>query len=42
MPDIKQIILERDLYPYHSYFASFIAGLGEFDMLNQGSINIIA
>jgi hypothetical protein len=42
MPDIKQIILDRDLNPYHSFFASFFAGLGELGMLNQGSINIVA
>lgn len=42
MPDIQQIILERDLNPYHSFFASFFAGLGEMGMLNQGSINIVA
>jgi hypothetical protein len=42
MPDIKQIILERDLNPYHSFFASFFGGLGELGMLNQGSINIVA
>jgi hypothetical protein len=42
MPDIKQVVLERDLNPYHSFFASFFAGLGELGMLNQGSINIVA
>ena len=42
MPDIKQIVLDRDLNPYHSFFASFFAGLGELGMLNQGSINIVA
>ena len=42
MPDPKQIILDRDLNPYHSFFASFFAGLGEMGMLNQGSINIVA
>ena len=42
MSDIKQIVLDRDLNPYHSFFASFFAGLGELGMLNQGSINIVA
>ncbi len=42
MEDMKQIVLERDLNPYHSFFASFFAGLGELGMLNQGSINIVA
>ena len=42
MPDPKQIVLDRDLNPYHSFFASFFAGLGEMGMLNQGSINIVA
>jgi hypothetical protein len=42
MADMKQIVLERGLNPYHSFFASFFAGLGELGMLNQGSINIVA
>lgn len=42
MSDLKQIVLDRDLNPYHSFFASFFAGLGEMGMLNQGSINIVA
>ncbi len=42
MADMKQVVLERDLNPYHSFFASFFAGLGELGMLNQGSINIVA
>ena len=29
MSDLKQIVLDRDLNPYHSFFASFFAGLGE-------------
>jgi hypothetical protein len=41
MPDIKQIVLDRDLNPFHSFFASFFAGLSELGMLNQGSINIV-
>jgi len=40
--DLKKVVLERDLNPYHSFFASFFAGLGELGMLNQGSINIVA
>jgi hypothetical protein len=42
MPDMKQVVLERDLNPYHSFFAAFFAGLGELGMLNQGSINIVS
>ncbi len=42
MVDLKKVVLERDLNPYHSFFASFFAGLGELGMLNQGSINIVA
>lgn len=42
MADIRKVVLERDLNPYHSFFASFFAGLGELGMLNQGSINIVA
>ncbi len=42
MPDIKQLVIERDLNPYHSFFAAFFAGLSELGMLNQGSINIVA
>jgi len=42
MAGMKEVVLERDLNPYHSFFASFFAGLGELGMLNQGSINIVA
>lgn len=42
MPDIKQVVLERDLNPFHSFFSSFFAGLAELGMINQGSINIVA
>lgn len=42
MLDIKQVVLDRDLNPFHSFFASFFAGLGELGMLNQGSINIVS
>jgi len=42
MADMKQVVLDRDLNPFHSFFASFFAGLGELGMLNQGSINIVA
>ena len=42
MADIKQLVLERDLSPYHSFFSSFFAGLAELGMINQGSINIVS
>ena len=42
MADLKTVVIERGLNPYHSFFASFFAGLGELGMLNQGSINIVA
>ncbi len=42
MADMKKVVLERDLNPYHSFFAAFFGGLGELGMLNQGSINIVA
>ena len=42
MADIKTVVIERGLNPYHSFFASFFAGLGELGMLYQGSINIVA
>ena len=42
MTDMKQVVLERDLNPYHSFFASFFGGLGELGLLNQGSINIVS
>ncbi len=42
MPEIKQVIIERDLNPYQSFFASFIAGLSDLGLLNQGYMNIVA
>jgi hypothetical protein len=42
MPDLRKTVLERDLNPYHSFLASFFAGLAEMGMLNQGSINIVS
>jgi hypothetical protein len=42
MPNNKQIVLERDLNPFHSFFSSFFAGLAELGMINQGSINIVS
>ena len=42
MADIKQVVLERDLNPYHSFFSSFFGGLAELGMINQGSINIVS
>jgi len=42
MVDIRKTVLERDLNPYHSFLASFFAGLAEMGMLNQGSMNIVS
>lgn len=42
MADMKQVVLERDLNPYHSFFSSFFGGLAELGMINQGSINIVS
>jgi len=42
MADIKATVIERDLNPYHSFLASFFAGLAELGMVNQGSINIVS
>ncbi len=42
MADIKKVVLERDLNPYHSFFSSFFGGLAELGMINQGSINIVS
>lgn len=42
MADIKATVIERDLNPYHSFLASFFAGLAELGLVNQGSINIVS
>ena len=42
MADIKATVINRDLNPYHSFFASLFAGLAELGILNQGSIIIIS
>jgi hypothetical protein len=42
MADIKATVINRDLNPYHSFLASFFAGLAELGMVNQGSINIVS
>lgn len=42
MADIKQVVLERNLDPFQTFFSSFFAGLAELGMINQGSINIVA
>ena len=42
MPDIKHLIEERDINPYHSFLSSFFAGLAEMGMINQGSMNIVS
>ena len=42
MADIKAAVIERDLNPYHSFLASFFAGLAELGLVNQGSINIVS
>ena len=42
MADIKATVIERDLNPYHSFLASFFAGLAEMGLVNQGSINIVS
>jgi len=41
MADIKQVVLERNLDPFQTFFSSFFAGLAELGMINQGSINIV-
>ena len=42
MADIKATVINRDLNPYHSFLASFFAGLAELGLVNQGSINIVS
>ena len=42
MADIKATVINRDLNPYHSFLASFFAGLAELGMVNQGSIIIVS
>ena len=42
MSDFKSKVIDRDLNPYHSFLASFFAGLGEMGLLNQGSVNIVS
>ena len=42
MADIKATVIERDLNPYHSFLASFFAGLAEMGLVNQGSLNIVS
>ena len=42
MADMKATVIERDLNPYHSFLASFFAGLAELGLVNQGSINIVS
>ena len=42
MADIRTAVINRDLNPYHSFLASFFAGLAELGMVNQGSINIVS
>ena len=42
MADIKKIVEERDINPYHSFLSSFFAGFAEMGMINQGSMNIVS
>ena len=42
MADIKATVINRDLNPYHSFLASFFAGLAELGIVNQGTINIVS
>lgn len=42
MADIKKIVVERDINPYHSFLSSFFAGFAEMGMINQGSMNIVS
>lgn len=42
MVDIKTIVVERDINPYHSFLSSFFAGFAEMGMINQGSMNIVS
>ncbi|MEE8356531.1 MAG: hypothetical protein V3R33_04400 [Anaerolineales bacterium] len=42
MTDIKATIINRDINPYHSLLSSFLAGLAELGLVNQGSMNIVS
>ena len=42
MADIKATVINRDLNPYHLILASFIAGMAELGLVNQGSLNIVS
>jgi len=44
MADINATIIYRDINPYHSLLllSSFLAGLAELGLVNQGSMNIVS
>lgn len=42
MADIKSVVVERDINPYHTFLSSFFAGFAEMGMINQGTMNIVS
>ena len=42
MPDIKSVVVERDINPYHTFLSSFFAGFAEMGIINQGTMNIVS
>jgi hypothetical protein len=42
LADIKSVVVERDINPYHTFLSSFFAGFAEMGMINQGTMNIVS